>query len=503
MKHVKKVMSALMAGALTVGSLTGFQCTEVFADDDPYEVVVSYITLGSDPQDLGMVEEALSEYTKEKINCTVKFKTVPISNRTSQYNLWASSGEKIDLFVLYNQDISSYVTEGKILELTDYLDLLPAANAVDEERGLYVGGMYDNKVYAVPVANPSVGEGKAFYARKDILESVGYEEKDLYTYEDLDELFAKIKEAYPDMITIAAAGVKTNTYAYEFIPYDTLGVTDGMAGVLMDPVSGDTTVKNLYESDEYYEYLKWMRKWQEAGYFSADAATTSDLARDWVKAGRCVGFELADDTPGNLENKSTADGYEMVQLNIKETYVTTSTYDNIRWCLSSNSENPEKAMEFLNLMYDGEEVVNLIMNGIEGVHYIKEDGSKIIKYPDGIDGTNTPFHTLLGLYGDKRNLYMMAPNTDDFYTKSDEYTENALKYKSPALGYTFNSTDYQTEIAAISSVLGQYVTTLEYGMASDLDSAYQEFIKALDTAGMNKLVEANQEQLNAWLAEQE
>lgn len=39
-------------------------------------------------------------------------------------------------------------------------------------------------------------------------------------------------------------------------------------------------------------------------------------------------------------------------------------------------------------------------------------------------------------------------------------------------------------------------------MASDLDSAYQEFIKALDTAGMNKLVEANQEQLDAWLAEQ-
>lgn len=117
MKRMKKMTSVLMAGALTAGSLTGFQCTEVFTDDDPYEVVVSYITLGSDPQDLGMVEEALSEYTKEKINCTVKFKTVPISNRTSQYNLWASSGEKIDLFVLYNQDISSYVNEGKILEV--------------------------------------------------------------------------------------------------------------------------------------------------------------------------------------------------------------------------------------------------------------------------------------------------------------------------------------------------------------------------------------------------
>ena len=71
-----------------------------------------------------------------------------------------------------------------------------------------------------------------------------------------------------------------------------------------------------------------------------------------------------------------------------------------------------------------------------------------------------------------------------------------------ALGYTFNSSEYQTEMAAISSVINQYVTTLEYGMVADLDATYQEFIDALDAAGMNRLVEANQEQLDAWLAQQ-
>ena len=57
-------------------------------------------------------------------------------------------------------------------------------------------------------------------------------------------------------------------------------------------------------------------------------------------------------------------------------------------------------------------------------------------------------------------------------------------------------------MAAINSVISQYVTTLEYGMVTDLDTTYKEFIKALDTAGMNKLVEANQKQLDEWLAQQ-
>lgn len=467
-----------------------------------YEIVMSYVTLGSEPQDLRMVESALSELTKEKINCTVKFKPVALTDLASQYNLWASSGEKVDLMMMFQMDLGSYVNEGKILPLDEYIDQAPAIKAVDEERGLFVGGMYGDKLYSIPVANPSLGEGKALYARKDILDKVGYEEKEVYSYEDLDTIFAGVKAEYPDLITLGWAGIKNNTVAYQFLPYDDLGTAGGWAGVLMDAQSGDTTVKNLYESKEYYEYLEWVQKWQQAGYISRDAGTTSDQPSDWIKAGRCAGFVLGDDTPGNKDNQEAITGYEMVQLNIKPTYLTTNTYSQLRWCIGGNSEQPEKVMQFLNMWYDGPEAVNLLMNGIEGTHYVKNGDSMIISYPEGINGTNTSYNNTLGIYGDKRNMYMFEPNEDSFYTDSDIYTENALKYPSPALGYTFNSDGFQTEMAAISSVINQYVTTLEYGMASDLKATYNEFIKALDAAGMNKLIEENQKQLDAWLEKQ-
>lgn len=497
----KKIMRTMAAGLSAAVILsTG---VPVMAEEEPYNVVMTYLYIGSEPTDLQLVQDKLSELTMEKINCTVTFKPVQLNNRASQYNLWSASGEKVDLMVIYQQELGSYVNEGKIIELTEYKDILTGPNAVDEERGLYVGGMYNNTLYAVPAVNPALGEGKAYYVRKDIMDEVEYEEKDIYTYEDLDNIMAQIHENEPEMIVMAKAAPLTNTEADTFLNYDTLGVTGGYAGVLMDATTDNTTVVNLYESDEYYEYLQWMKKWNEAGYISGDAGITSDSATDWIKAGRCAGFHRQDDTPGNRENLEASTNYEMVQLNTKDTYVTTHTYDQIRWAVSANSENPEKALEFLNLMYTDADVLNLIKSGIEGVHYVKNGDSMIISYPEGIDGTNTPYSNLLGLYGDKRLMYMFAPNTDAFYEESDAYTERALECKSPALGYTFDSADFQTEIASITSVINQYVTSLEYGTVSDLEGTYQEFIEALDNAGMNKLVEENQKQLDEWLASQE
>ena len=104
----------------------------------------------------------------------------------------------------------------------------------------------------------------------------------------------------------------------------------------------------------------------------------------------------------------------------------------------------------------------------------------------------------------KKNKIVMkwsvaVANEDSFYQRSEEYTEKALEKKSVALGYTFDQTDYSNEIAAVTSVMSQYLSSLEYGTVDDLDSYYEEFTSALDDAGMDNLIAANQEQLNAFL----
>lgn len=513
-KKFKKVLSILIIFSMVVTMITACKKSDSSksktngttdttdrseAGEEPYEIVMPFVTTGTNPTDLNKVETAVSEYTMEKINCTVKFKPVSLTDLTTQYNLWASSGEKVDLLTLFLMDIGPYVNEGKIIALDDLLKNAPTVVADSKTSPFLSGGYYDNKLYAIPVINPAQGEGKAMYARTDLLEEAGYVKKDLYTFEDLDAIFSKIHEAHPDMIIIARGGALTTTYANSFIDYDNLGNASVAAGALMNVGSDNSTVVNFYETKEYKEFLQWQRKWYEAGYISKDSATTSDNAQDWVKAGRSAGFMIADDTIGNEANQEATTGYDLTQLNIKPTYVTTNTYNGLRWCITPMSEHPDKVMQFLDLLYDGEYLINLIQNGIEGVHWIDTKDDKIIDFPEGIDGTNTPYSNPLGIYGDKRNLYMFVPNSPDFYPISEQYTKNALTKPSLALGYSFISDDYTTEMAAISSVLNQYLTTLEYGTV-DIDSTYPEFITSLKDAGIDQIIAANQKQLDEWLA---
>jgi putative aldouronate transport system substrate-binding protein len=56
----------------------------------------------------------------------------------------------------------------------------------------------------------------------------------------------------------------------------------------------------------------------------------------------------------------------------------------------------------------------------------------------------------------------------------------------------------ETEQSTVKNVIAKYLTQLEYGTV-DVDTVLPEFLKDLENAGMNKIIEENQRQLNEWL----
>ncbi len=49
------------------------------------------------------------------------------------------------------------------------------------------------------------------------------------------------------------------------------------------------------------------------------------------------------------------------------------SYNSVIFSIAQNCENPEKAMEVLDYIYESPEVMNLINWGEEGVDYVLED----------------------------------------------------------------------------------------------------------------------------------
>ncbi len=106
---------------------------------------------------------------------------------------------------------------------------------------------------------------------------------------------------------------------------------------------------------------------------------------------------------------------------ISEVEINASGTINLSYGISANCENPQKAVDFLELLYTDEEVANIFNNGIEGKHYVKQEGSKIIKYPEGVDSMSAGYGSFIGPIGNASILYFREPFTDQFVENIDKY----------------------------------------------------------------------------------
>ncbi|MBO4510923.1 MAG: DUF3502 domain-containing protein [Lachnospiraceae bacterium] len=98
-------------------------------------------------------------------------------------------------------------------------------------------------------------------------------------------------------------------------------------------------------------------------------------------------------------------------------------------------------------------------------------------------------------------MLIQSPGTDDYIDQWEAFTASAEV--SPILGYMFSDAEYQTESAAITNVINQYLPTLSNGAceSEEATNAYiDEFVNALEAAGINDVIAGNQEQLDAYLA---
>lgn len=67
-------------------------------------------------------------------------------------------------------------------------------------------------------------------------------------------------------------------------------------------------------------------------------------------------------------------------------------------------------------------------------------------------------------------------------------------------GFTFDSTDVSTEMAAVNAVLDQYYNPILCGMAGDVDGAISTLKKQLDNAGIQTIYEAMKKQAEEFVA---
>lgn len=455
---------------------------------EPYELTVAYFAFGSVPKDQLLVEEEINKITKAKMNTTVKLLPISISTWTNQINLMLTSNEKLDLLPIFGSNYANQVAKGQLVELDDLLAKqgtgIVEALGPDYANAADIGG----KTYAVATIR-DLAQSYGFQIRKDFVDKYNLDLGQVKKLEDLQPILKTIKENEPNMIPLVTPAGSS--------PIATFGKRDSLGddmGVLLNN-GQELKVVNWFETEEYAAMLKTMREWYKAGYIGKDAVTNKESTSDQIKGGKGAG-NLANMKPGFDIQETRQAGMPIVSVEILPPAAKTSTVTNVLWGIAKNSKNPEKAMQFLNLMYTDKDIVNLLDWGIEGKHYVKVSDN-VIDYPQGVNAGNVGYSGMGWLFGNQFLSYIFKGDDEQLWDKMKEFNANAIKSK--ALGFTFDSSPVKTEFAAVTNVLSQYRVALECG-ALDPDKALPEFIAKLQDAGIDKVIVEKQKQLDAWAA---
>ncbi len=363
------------------------------------------------------------------------------------------------------------------------------------------GAVIDGKTYGIYPRSISRGSGGGLWIPVRYLREVNFDfDPDrIYTMEDLDQLFADLKELHPDSFPLGqiTTGRTFSSFTFFYGSDKWMACADSIdSGVTKEDVD---RFENFYETGEYREFLSWLRRWYQAGYIYPDAATTTLSAMELLRSGTVLSIPMSS-MPQMLSDDTA--GEEIVCLETSRiTYGPDNSATGIRWVIPQSSENPEAAMKFLNLMFTDDRIVNLFAWGIEGRDYVVTDQEKKLNaFPEGDAPEQLSYYNPLGLYGDLSLRYELE--TDQLTLQQIAYSEKAVPVGMKYADFTFDASGCSVEKEMVGQVLRRYLPVLESGSV-DLDSVYPAFLSALQDAGMQRLLSEKQRQLDAFLSGRE
>lgn len=524
MRNFKKLLPVILTMSLMIASLSGCGTTKDKSantdasvetqtpdsettgspeenadwDGEVSHIIVTYLTTGAEPKDIKEVEGAVNKITVPKIGVEIEFKSLSIFESMSQYSMWIASGDPLDVAIVAFTDIANYANQGMLLPLEENISKnAPYIEQLGKDIPIYDASIVKGSTYGIRVIPPSFGSEGGYLITKDSLESAGlnYKNNTKITLDDLTNIFAAINTANPDIYPCGVVG-SLPSFKYTTI-YDALGATES-SGVLIGTDS--TKVVDMYESEEYYNYLKHMRDWYEKGYIEKDAATSEATLIEKLSSNTISGI-FSEGLPSAAPLLAKDIKKDVIQLDILDPYLkSTASTANSYFTIPVTCSNPDAAMRFINMLYENSDLANLIQMGIKDKHYVmKDQTSGLIAFPEGVDAATSGYYNPMGLWGDQRSFYIWDESGSQGNYKG--FSDKALANPTKAVGFTYDPTAMTNQIIAIDAVVNEYRAALETGSA-DLDSNYKEFIDKLKLNSIDKVVADKQKQFDVWLAQQ-
>lgn len=495
MKNWKKILLVMSTAILLLGALAGCggsttkpstggdkQTNQNQTDTDkPGEIptLVWWTIGGQVPANFDKAIAAMNEYTAEKIGVKIDIKVASWGEWDTKINTIVNTGEPFDIMFTNSGKYNQQVSMGAFADITELVQSeAPELYEFIPEK-VWDGTKIDGKIYSVPTYKDSSLTQYWVFDDKYV-QKYNFDINGVKSLQDLDSYLVNLKNGegksfYPVPMT-QSEGLNGFFNRYDDM---TLGLTP--VGVKTDDAS--RKVVSVLEQPDVMEELKLLHEWYKQGIINPDAPTKPepDKGRPFFSAQAFPGAEA------NWQITEGVEKYSMVQS--FGPIFTTSTIQGSLNAISANSKYKKEALKYLQLVNTDAKLRNMLAFGEQGVDYENVKEEKVVKrisdtWPLAAYTQGT-FFVLAVTEG--------AP--EDQWEQVRKLNDEA--YSSSILGFAMNISELSTEVANTKAVWDKYRYELITG-ASNPETVIPKIVTELKAAGMEKIMNAAQEQIDAY-----
>ena len=498
---MRKLVTLILALAMVLSLVTAAMA------EAPYTLDIYWVGNGDNEAVRAGVEAAVNEYIEPLIGANVSYHIIGWGDWNDKAINALQSGEKMDL--IFTADWEGYGIEvaGGLLQPLDELLEQYGQGIKETLPQTFLDGVKVNGVlYGIPT-NKELCVPEGFIINKTAAAEIGWDvtadDPSIKTTADLEPWLAKYKELHPDKYPYLMDG-QAGRWADEPWCPDWCGMTSNSIAMKMakqDDGNFDETIYSIFETPEQEEHIRLMYDWGQKGYIDPDAALTSFDYNGTFGRGDFLVFSQ----PLKGNNIKAAEMYaanataefECIEITMQPKYVVTTHAGGSMFGIPVTSQNPEKAMQYLNLMHSDATLVNLMLFGAEGVNYTKVNDQQVELTDQNWYGVHGGAWTV----GNTKLQYVTEGEDPQKNELLQSYADDAIPTAS--LGFRFVKDNVADQIAAVDAVIAEYANPMMCGQVDPDGAQGLEALKAaLADAGMADIIAEVETQYAAWKAAQ-
>lgn len=499
---MRKILALVMALCMLLGMTAAVAESEL-----PYVELDWYVCESTQTANQ-QVWDALNTYFVEKINAKINFHFISPDEYNSKMTPILMSGQKADIInVNSNLNYVEWTKKGAFVAIDELLTTYAPETTALVGEDFFDAMKVDGKIYGIPSVKDSVQMYSAIL-NKTVWEDLGVEiPEEITDYRDLVPylytLYEARNEKYPELKEQGVPITRSYPEITKWVQFEQINSligtnVNGVPGMTGFAADG-TEVFSIYQTEEYKEMCRTIGKMRTDGlfynqgdvwYFDSDRVFSNtyplrDIGSGWVE---CA--QYAHDSTHT---------YESCMVPYKYNVATTNYLHAAANCISSTSENPERAMMALELINTDEYVATTLRFGTEGDFWTQNEDGTI-----NTDGTlNNDKNANFYWYGAQFGAVVKAkvPASSGSAQFMEKMAAANAKGVPGNMGFIFDPTPVQNEIAACSAVIDEFDVNLRYGKIdeSEVEGELQAFSDKLDASGIAKIVAEAQAQLDAYL----